>query len=266
MTNESNPNRDANGQRGDGEDAGDGSDGPRPVIPFDEFVAGDALEEELLDDSVDGDELDDDLGELEDQPWFNDEPPTDKQIDDENEGLLRRQGEFRTAAERVAAELAHIPAVRKVVLFGAVAVPLEKEVPRFREYRRAGIELWHECRHVDVAVWVDDLQDLRSLQKARSRAVDELWREAKIGVAQHQVDISLMEPGSDRYLGSLCMFSKCPKEKLECLVPGCGKPRFLQQFNDYSFHPDALAPDRIVVLFDRDQGPDRASSDNEPAR
>jgi hypothetical protein len=35
--------------------------------------------------------------------------------------------------------------VVKVALFGSVAVPLVKEIPRFREYQQARIEVWHEC-------------------------------------------------------------------------------------------------------------------------
>ena len=41
-------------------------------------------------------------------------------------------------------------------------------------------------------------------------------------VASHQLDVFLIEPGSDRYLGRLCSFSACPKGKRDCLVPGCG--------------------------------------------
>lgn len=85
--------------------------------------------------------------------------------------MLRRQKEFQIAADHMARSLSVIPAVHKVVLFGSVAVPLKKEVPRFKEYRRAGIAVWHECKGADPAVWVDDPSDLKRLQRARSRTL-----------------------------------------------------------------------------------------------
>jgi hypothetical protein len=62
--------------------------------------------------------------------------PTEKDIRQTNRYLRERQQQFLRAAEAVAEELARLPEVKKVVLFGSVAVPLQREVPRFREYRR----------------------------------------------------------------------------------------------------------------------------------
>ncbi|MHC4199430.1 MAG: hypothetical protein ACYSU0_05515, partial [Planctomycetota bacterium] len=89
-------------------------------------------------------------------PWF-DQRPGAKEIADESDAMLRRQEQFRSAAEYVALAFARVPDVQKVVGFGSVFAPLEKEVPRFREFRRAGIEILHECKDVDLAVWVSDL-------------------------------------------------------------------------------------------------------------
>jgi predicted nucleotidyltransferase len=166
--------------------------------------------------------------------------------------MLRRQREFRKAAELVARAMAELPQVQKVVLFGSVAVPLCKEVPRFREFCRAGVAIWHECKDVDLAVWVTDLENLKSLQRARSRALTALLEEHQIGVAHHQVDVFLIEPGSNRYLGRLCRFGQCPKGKLDCLVPGCGQKRFLRQHQDFVFQPESLEPGKIELLFSRE--------------
>ena len=38
-----------------------------------------------------------------------------------------------------------------------------------------------------------------------------------------QHNVFVLEPGTDRYLGRLCIFGDCPKGKRECLVPGCGE-------------------------------------------
>jgi len=175
--------------------------------------------------------------------------------------MLRRQRDFRAAAEYVAEALARLPVVRKIVLFGSVVAPLKKEVPRFREYRRAEIEVWHECWDADLAVWTSDLASLRSLQQARSQALNDLLTEKSIGVAHHQVEIFLMEPGTDRYLGRLCCFGACPKGKPECVVPGCGSVKFLKRHAGFILHSDALAPSRAVLLYDAGRPLGEDSSD-----
>lgn len=63
----------------------------------------------------------------------------------------------------------------KVILFGSVAAPLKKEVPRFRRLIRAGVDVWHERNDVDLAVWVSDLARLHELKRAVVRALNE-WQ------------------------------------------------------------------------------------------
>jgi hypothetical protein len=184
--------------------------------------------------------------------WDDDYGPPDRdEIAEENRLLLNDQYRFRRAAEYVAEAFGRLPVVQKVVLFGSVAVPLKKEIPRFRKFRRAGVAVFHECKDVDLAVWVLDLSDLKSLQRARGQALNDLFAETEIGVAHHQVDVFLLEPGTDRYLGRLCCFGQCPKGKPDCLVPGCGTPLFLRQFEDFRLDSGVLHPSRTVVLFDR---------------
>lgn len=177
--------------------------------------------------------------------------PTARDIREQNEAMRRRQDQFRVAARYVADRLAAFGGVRKVAIIGSVAVPLKQEVPRFREYRRYRIEVLHECSDLDLAVWASDLSDLKLLQKCRIQALDDLAREQRITFAHHQVEVFLMEPGTDRYLGRLCRFAQCPKHKLECLVPGCGDTPFLRHVDGFHFNPDVLAPDRFITLFDR---------------
>ena len=199
--------------------------------------------------------------ELEEDGWDNYGSPSEKEIAEENRLMWRRHKEFRIAAEHVAAAFAELPEVQKVVLFGSVTLPLKKEVPRFRKFRRAGIAIWHECLDVDVAVWLTDLRDLKALQKARHVALDDLLHERDIGVAHHQVDVFIMEVGSDRYLGRLCCFNMCPKGKSECDVPGCGVTAFLRQHDKFSFDPTGLHPEKVVVLFDRGSTVDSSAAE-----
>lgn len=192
-----------------------------------------------------------DAGFADDDSWGDPRRTWREEIEEEDRLLLRRQEEFRTAADFVAAAFARFPFVERVVLFGSVAQPLQKEVPRFSKFRRAGIALWHECKDVDLAVWVTDLSALNTLRKALGNAVNDLFALTDIGVAHHQVDVFLIEPGTNRYLGTLCRFGTCPKGKPECRVPGCGAALFLQQHEGFVFDPRALDPARSAVLFDR---------------
>lgn len=182
--------------------------------------------------------------------------PTREEIEEENILMLRRQKKFRLAAQYVAKEFAQFPWVEKVALFGSVAPPLRKEVPRFHKYRRAGIEIWHECKDVDLAIWVSELGDLNALRKAKSRAVNELHKDTDgfVGIAHHQVDVFVIEPDTDRYLGTLCNFNACPKDKPECRVKDCGADLFLRQHVGFRLRPDALDPSRIMVLFMQESG------------
>ncbi|QDU36013.1 hypothetical protein Mal4_02960 [Maioricimonas rarisocia] len=178
--------------------------------------------------------------------------PTQKDIERQNAYLLRQQENLRKAGERTARELSEFPEVEKIALFGSVSRPLEKEIPRFSEYRRAGIAVYHECKDVDLAVWVRDLSRVREMGKSRTKAVNDLLAEDRIGIAHHQVDIFLIEPGTNRYLGRVCNFNQCPKaRKNECLVPGCGDTPFVRQHAEFTFEADALSPDRSIILFDR---------------
>ena len=184
--------------------------------------------------------------------WDDTIPPREQEIAEDDRRMLRRWEEFRAAAEYVADAFSRIAEVEKVVLFGSVAVPLEREIPRFRKYRLAGIPIRHECRDVDLAVWVNDLNCLNSIRKARSRALNQLLLERDIGVAHHQVEVFVMEPGSDRFLGRLCSFGVCPKKgKYQCLVPGCGSSPFLRQMEGFKFNPSALEAERTKLLYDR---------------
>jgi len=196
-------------------------------------------------------EEEDGFSEFEDDFWAEGDPMSLREIEKENQYMLKSQEDFRKAAEYVSSAFAEIAEVEKIALIGSVASPLWKEVPRFQPYRRAGIEIWHECKDVDMAVWVSDLRRLRRLQRERSTALNDLLRDKNIGVAHHQVDVFLMEPMTDRYLGRLCSFNKCPKGKRECDVRECGKIPFLRQHEDFVLNEQMLKSEKIVILYER---------------
>ena len=178
-----------------------------------------------------------------------------------NRRMTERQAHFRRAADVATAALAEFDEVLAVALFGSVANSLWKEVPRFSHYRRAGIALWHECADVDIAVWLSGLDRLREMRRRINRALPVIFEQTGRGVASHQLDIFMIEPGTDRYLGRMCQFKACPAAKAACLVPGCGATSFLQQHQGFVLQPDALGPARAVRLFDRTTGESRCAVD-----
>ena len=183
-------------------------------------------------------------------------------IEEQNRWMLRRQREFRMAADVVTDMWMGFPEVRAVAVIGSVAKALWKEVPRFREFRREGVEVWHECGDLDLALWLDSQERLGQLRSAAARALRAAHDEGTgIGVAGHQLDIFLIEPGSDRYLGRLCSFNQCPKGKPGCLVAGCGAVPFNKQVAGFVPDPDLLTPARHGMLYERGIGRLRSALD-----
>ena len=133
-------------------------------------------------------------------------------------------------------------------------------MPRFREFASAGIEVWHECSDLDLAVWLDAQDRLGELRRASAVALTEADRAgANLGVASHQVDVFLFEPGTDRYLGRLCHYRECPKGKLDCLTPGCGAIPFNKVIPDFAPRPDLL--EGAAFLYRRGEGRLRSALD-----
>jgi hypothetical protein len=180
--------------------------------------------------------------------------PSRREIAEQDRTMLARLAAFRHAADAVTAAFAGFPEVRAVMLFGSAARPLRREVPRFPAFKRHGIEVWHECKDVDLAVAIDRLDDLGGLNRARGRAVDTLFKEHGLGVAHHQVDVFLFGADWSHYLGRLCTYAQCPKGKPACLTPGCGREPLLRQHDGFVLAADALAPGRAVPLYERGRG------------
>jgi hypothetical protein len=181
-------------------------------------------------------------------------------IEEENRRQLNRQREFRRAADIVTEAFAAFAEVRAVAVIGSVARPLWKEVPRFREFRRARIEIWHECHDVDLAVWLDAQHRLGEMRRARDRALVKA-HSAGCCVASHQLDVFLFEPVTDTYLGRLCNYAECPKGKPDCFVPGCGAIPFNKRIPEFVPRADLLATARDTMLYERGAGRLRSALD-----
>ena len=180
--------------------------------------------------------------------------PTKAVIVAEERALLERQRVFRFVADRVTAALARCQSVETIALFGSVACPLRREVPRFAPYKQLRLPIAHECKDVDLAAWVSRLDGLDELRRTRGRVVGEIVAECGHGPAVHEIEVFLLEPGTNRYLGRLCYFRQCPAGKRDCLTTGCGHQPFLKQHHDFSFYPEAIAEGAAIRLFDRTGG------------
>jgi hypothetical protein len=185
------------------------------------------------------------------------------EIDEQNRYLLEQQRQFRKAADVVTDAWATFTEVRAVAVIGSVAKPLWKEIPRFREFRRAGIEVWHECRDLDLALWIDSQERLGELRRAGNVALKDAYLAgAGTSVVGHQLDVFLFEPESDRYLGRLCSFNQCPKgNKLDCFVAGCGTIPFNKRIAEFTPHADLLLPAQYAMLYERGTGRLRSALD-----
>lgn len=176
-------------------------------------------------------------------------------VEAQNNVLARRQLEFRMAADIVTDAFAGFEEVEAVAVIGSVAKRLWKEIPRFREFRRAGIEVWHECKDFDLAVWLSSLDRLNALRRARDLALRDAHDTGSgPGVAGHQVEVFMFEPGTDRHLGRLCSFNACPKGKPACAVPGCGAVPFNKVVEGFAPRADLLAPAAHTTLYRRGRG------------
>jgi hypothetical protein len=180
-----------------------------------------------------------------------------REIEEQNRSVEKKRESLRRAGELVAEEFGKLDFVSKVVLFGSIAKPPYKEVPRFRRFREAGIKVWHESKDVDLLVWVSDVTQLDALRRARGHAVNlhqtEAVEKCWPGVPHHQVDVFLIEEGTHRYRGNLCTFGTCPKGHAECNDAGCGAQPFLRVYEGFHFDRNALFGEHNQLLFSREQ-------------
>jgi hypothetical protein len=180
--------------------------------------------------------------------------PTKAMIAKDEHHLLERQRVFRCVGDRLTAALAECGDVEAIALIGSVAHPLRREVPRFAPYKQLRLPIAHECKDVDLAVWVSRVDGLDKLRRARGRVIKDVVAERGFGPAVHEVEVFLLEPEKNRYLGRLCYFRECPAAKRDCLAAGCGQQQFLKQHDNFSFWPQAIAEGAAVRLFDRAGG------------
>lgn len=184
------------------------------------------------------------------------------EIEQQNRYLLQQQRQFRMAADVVTDALSAFAEVQSVAVIGSVAKPLWKEVPRFSEFRRARIEVWHECHDLDLAVWLESQDRLEEMRRALAQCLSAAFKAGMgVSVTANQVDVFLFEPDSDRYLGRLCHYNRCPKDKPDCFVPGCGVIPFNKHIDGFKPHANILGSVPHATLYVRGKGRLRSALD-----
>jgi hypothetical protein len=116
-------------------------------------------------------------------------------IEQQNQALLRRQREFRLAADVVTDAWMAFAEVQAVAVIGSVAKVLWKGIPRCPDFRRAGIEVRHECGDLDLSLWIDSQKQIGSLRRAAAHALRAAFEHgAGTSVVSQQLDVFMIEP------------------------------------------------------------------------
>jgi hypothetical protein len=187
------------------------------------------------------------------------------EIDDQNRYLLKQQHDFRKAADIVTDALIPFDEIQAIAVIGSIAKPLWKEIPRFSAFRRAGIEVWHECKDLDLAVWITSMNRLDAIRRAKDRALRHGFETGTgPGVANHQVEVFLIDPATDRHLGRLCHYNACPKGHRDCVVLGCGAVPFNKIVDGFVPHADLLAAAPYSTVYRKGVGRLRSALDLPP--
>ncbi|TAL39025.1 MAG: hypothetical protein EPN93_02825 [Spirochaetes bacterium] len=176
-------------------------------------------------------------------------------IEQENARRRTLQEHFRAAAEEIARAFAGIDSVVRIVLFGSVASELSKEVPADHRFAGSGPVFLHQCRDVDLAVWMDPNHPMKDLQRRRVEALRRLLELHAIGIPHHRVDVYILDGRDGSYRGRLCDFRKCPAGKFVCEIKDCGSIPFLRVHEGFVFDSGVFARRPHVVLLDRGIAP-----------
>ncbi len=182
---------------------------------------------------------------------WEDHEPSETQIERINTENLKRHANFRIAADYVSNAFSSIVSVRKIVLFGSVAIPPYRKKTLNGKFTGNGVEVYHHCDDLDLAVWIDDVKYINELRTARVRGLSLLQQEKGTGVAHHQVDVFVLDGNTGIYLGRLCIFGKCPAKKYVCRVAGCGATQYLRIHDGFLFDPSIFNASGTVCLYDR---------------
>ena len=200
---------------------------------------------------IEGDPEIERLSEIIDRLGYNETPAENADLQDRLS--LRLQKFYRIVAGQVADEMSKIDWVTRIVLFGSAGKPLKKDFRRYLTYSRRKTEIWHECRDIDLAVWVERQDSLLDLYRARGTAVKEcsMIYPGISGLPHFLVEVHIMDTGTNQHLGELCLYKECPRYGVrECRAAnGCGSTSLLRTLPEFFLRSKALDESQSMELF-----------------
>ena len=165
---------------------------------------------------------------------------------DYEKATLKRYKDFCYAAVEMAKHLTDFPEVEKIALFGSLAKPpYRKRLPI-----RKRIWTFHNPRDIDLAVWLSSLENLGDMRKALVALVKDITQKVP-GLCEGSIELFVFDSKSSKYLGRVCHYRECPRQGMECMTKGCGKPKHLKKMADFKLVPDAVSRLYSQLLFER---------------
>ncbi len=134
--------------------------------------------------------------------------------------MLDRRTRIDQAVAKFITLVQHVEGVLEVALFGSVAT--EKAVPD----------------DFDLMVFIKDVQCIPAISSS-IRSITSTF---------HAHDVFLFDENR-QYLGRVCHRKKCPALSVECKVYGCGKVKYLQVIEGFTFQAKQALAQKPVPLW-----------------
>ena len=131
-----------------------------------------------------------------------------KEFEEDNLRNLKKHKDFRIAAEYVADLIKEVPEVVKIVLFGSVGLPLQKEYSRLRKYKRYKKEDWMKKKIIYLtAIFIIIFSAVLTAEKNIDREIAEL--EKKLANVTGKEKIAILNELAEKH------YFQNPKEVLK---------------------------------------------------
>jgi cupin 2 domain-containing protein len=146
----------------------------------------------------------------------------------------------------MAKRLTDFPEVEKIALFGSLAKP------PYRKWLPTRKRIWtfHQPSDIDLAIWLSSLEQLAAMRQTLAKLVGEIAQKVP-GLCNDRIELFVFDSKSSKFLGWVCHYHQCPRQGMECMVEGCGKPKHLKQMGGFKLTPDAVSRIHSQLLFER---------------
>ena len=171
--------------------------------------------------------------------------------DTEDRNALKRHQLFIAVALELSERLIEHTEIERISLFGSLARPPVLEPhPYSKRLRERGVHIFHTPKDIDLAVWLSSLANLGAIRKTMTKTVHDMTEQVS-GLCDDSVELFVFDSQSGKYLGRICHFNKCPKGYSDCVIQGCGTPKYLKTMKDFVLYPEAMLRVNSQILFER---------------